>query len=291
MAEASQPSASATGDAAGAPATIAPLTGRKAEKETVGRSSVAVALAGRSPQGLDRADIVYEEFSDQPRWLALYQSENATAGPVTAARPMDPMMLSVLRPIYAYAGGPAGVLSQVDGSEVNGVDAGDGSDAFDGSRVSTSALRKEFHRMPAAVPLLSYASETADPPPGMRRISKIVLKVPGYSTQTWSYDAKVGGWRLPAVDGLVPANLVVQFVEYKQIQVKHPNGPFVPSARVFGTGRAVVASQDQALDGMWRKAGVQALTTYSTARGVLARMTPGPTVILLAPRSARVTLR
>ena len=285
---------SASAPVAEEPGATAALTGRRSSGDG-DRTAVAVVLAGDHPHGLDRADIVYEEFSDQARWLALYQSADATVGPVTAARPMDSMLLSVLRPVYGYAGGPAGVLAQIHGNSVDGVDPGADPDAFHGSgddlEASTKALRKAGSTAAAAVPLLSYVSENADPAPGMRAATKISLKVAGHPQQTWTYDARAGEWRLPAVPGLRPANLVIQFADYKRIQVKHPDGPFVPSARVFGTGRAVVATDGRALDGIWRKAGLGALTTYSTEHGVLARLKPGSTVVLLAPRAARVTLR
>src|SRR5215472_8776660 len=89
------PSASSSASAHHAPRPLAPLTGLPAASAAAaGKPAVALDLAGPDPSGLSSADLVLQEFSSPVRYIAVYQSRQATAGPVTGTQPTDKAALS-----------------------------------------------------------------------------------------------------------------------------------------------------------------------------------------------------
>ncbi len=131
---ANQPSASANGQvASGTPAAqaspagaqpastggaVAPLTGLTVSAATAQRPAVAVAISGSDPIGLGSADFIFEEMTSPIRYLAVFQSAQASrVGPVTATRPMDGQALSVLHPVTGYDGGTSSFISVLDASK------------------------------------------------------------------------------------------------------------------------------------------------------------------------------
>lgn len=276
------------------PEARAPLSHVGTTTKVADRSAVAVVTEGDSPRGLGKADIVVEELSDVSRWIGMFQSTDANVGPVAAARPSDLMLLRVLHPVYAFAGGSPSTVERAGKSELSPVDALTDPDPFSGSGGDQDASTKELRaaaKAPAAVPLLQFVGPDADPPAGTKRAKEITVRMKDRKTQVWRYDSGTTSWRSKSEGpDLAPKNLILQFVDYKSIQLKHPHGPFVPSARVLGTGRAVVATDGRSLDGVWRKAGARTLTTYSTSRGLLARFVPGQTMIVLVPSGSSVKI-
>ena len=122
----SSPAAASTGPVQGkagqgSPARpIAPLTGLPAASAAdATRPAVALAVAGSSPQGLRSADVVFEEITTPVRYIAVYQSQTAAGvGPITTTRPADGRMLSVLHPLFGYAGGSGAAVRILDKTKV-----------------------------------------------------------------------------------------------------------------------------------------------------------------------------
>jgi hypothetical protein len=95
------------------------------------------------------------------------------------------------------------------------------------------------------------------------------------------------------------ANLVVQTVPYKDVNLSTRYGLTVPSARVIGRGSALILSatggepgstrSGVAVQGSWAKPGIQKITAYVDSRGVLVGFQPGPTWVILAPPGTQVT--
>src|SRR5262249_22995534 len=99
------PAGSTAGDRAPAtrppaPAPPAPLTTLPAASAAgAGQRAIALALSGADPHGLTAADVVYQEFAAPVRYIAVFQSKQATGvGPLTGTQPTDGQALSVLRP-------------------------------------------------------------------------------------------------------------------------------------------------------------------------------------------------
>ena len=109
------------------------------------RPAVAVAVAGSDPVGLSSADLVFQEMTVPVRYLAVFQSDEAsTVGTVTSTNPSDGQTLSVLHPLTGYDGGTSSFISVLDASKI--IDDGYAGHASlysagsDGLTVSTAAL-------------------------------------------------------------------------------------------------------------------------------------------------------
>ena len=302
------PPASGTSRAPAQDATaVAPLTGQAVTPAVAQRPAVAVAVSGPNPAGLGSANLVYEETSSPVRYLAVFQSAEASAvGPVASTRPTDGQVLSVLHPLTGYAGGTASFVSVLDATKI--VDVGypghaslysSGSGGLTTSTAALAAAGKSdgpppglfFYRDPGA-PLAS-AKQTHP--------ASVRLDVPGQPEQRWDYDAKAGRWvRTAGGPRASVANLIVQIVDFKTVYLSRKYGQTAQSARVIGTGPATVfsaasagtatpgGSGGTAAAGTWVKPGLTTVTNYLDASGVPMDFAPGPTWIMLTPAGTRI---
>ena len=126
---------------------------------------------------------------------------------------------------------------------------------------------------------------------GARAVHAVTVAVPGWPTVTWNYNSRLGRWITddPVFSAGSPTSLVFQTVSYKTVQLHHPGGVLVPSARVFGRGYATVASGPSLVAGAWTKPGPAAVTVYADSTGVPLRFRPGVTWVLLTPTGTKVT--
>ena len=283
---------------------VAPLTGLAVTAAVAQRPAVAVAVAGPDPVGLGSADLVFEEMSSPVRYLAVFQSAEASAvGPVTSTRPTDGQALSVLHPLTGYDGGTSSFISVLDATKI--VDAGYAGHAslysagIGGLTVSTAAL--------------AAAGRSDGPPPGLfsyrapgaplasaeeTHPTSVRVDVPGQPAQRWDFDARSGRWVETAGGPRVSvANLIVQIVSFKTVYLSRKYGQTTQSARVIGTGQATVfsgaaaggGSGGTAAAGTWVKPGLAAVTNYFDAAHVPMDFAPGPTWIVLAPAGTRIS--
>ena len=127
---------------------------------------------------------------------------------------------------------------------------------------------------------------------GAKAAHQLTVTVAGHDPTTWTYDAKAKAWNTPdpAFAGAQPRSLIVQQVSYKSVQLHHPGGAYVPSAKVFGHGLATVVSGPSAVSGQWSKPGPEQLTVYGDANGVPVHLTPGITWVLLVPTGTPVNV-
>jgi hypothetical protein len=282
---------------------VAPLTGLAATEAVVQRPAVAVDVSGPDPVGLGSADVVFVEMTSPPRYLAVFQSyEASTVGPVTSTRPADGQVLSVLHPLIGYDGGTSAFISVLHETKV--IDDGYAghaslySAASGGLTVSTVALVVAGKLDGPPPPLFSYrapgeslASTRESHPTSVR------VEMPGQPTQQWSFDSRADHWVQTAGGPRVSvANLVVQIVAFKTVYLSHRSGLAVPSARVLGTGAATVFSGSApgqaggtAATGIWRKPGLATITNYLDAADAPMNFEPGPTWVLLAPAGTRIS--
>lgn len=286
---------------------MAPLTGLPASSAAAAaRPAVAVVVAGTKPQGLNAADVVWEEVTSPVRYIAVFQSQQASAvGPVTTTQPTDRMALAVLHPVVAYHGAAAKYfIKLLDASSV--LDMGQATDAglYKGSAgaytVSTRAFNRPAAKAKATAPTALFPYWTAGSQTlGVResRPASVKVHIPGAGTQVWTFDGHADRWSLtrggPAVQ---VANLVIQTVSYKQIKVGPKTGLSVPSAQVLGTGQTQVFSggagggtTGTAVGGIWSKQKLGDVTSYFDTGGNPMVFEPGPTWIILAPDGTQVT--
>ncbi len=282
---------------------VAPLTGLTVTAAVAQRPAVAVAVAGTDPVGLGSADLVFAEMAAPVRYLAIFQSDEAsTVGPVTSTRPTDGQALSVLHPLTSYDGGTSSFISELDATKIiddgyaghtSGYSAGSG-----GLTVSTVALAAAgradspppelfYYRQPGA----SLASAQETHPASVR------VEIPGQPAEQWNFDARADRWVETAGGPRVSvANLVVQIVAFKTVYLSRKYGETAQSARVIGKGPATVfsgtapgASGGTAAAGSWAKPGLTAVTNYFDAAGLPMTFEPGPTWVVLAPAGTRTS--
>jgi len=302
------PRASSSASAGTASRPLAPLTGLPAASAaTAGRPAVALDLAGPDPSGLTSADVVFQEFSSPVRYVAVFQSKQATAGPVTGAQPTDKQALSVLHPLLGYDGAAApSFITSLDRSKVV-KDAGytDHPSLYttgtQGPIASTKAITNAVTGQTAPPPLFQYrgAISGADTlaATGVSRPTSAHVTIPGYGTEYWAFSPQHDSWELTSGGPRVRvANVVVQMVSYKSIGINRRAGLSAQVAQVIGGGRAEVLSSSApggsggtAASGVWSKPHLKDVTSYVETSGSLMAFQPGPTWIILAPPGTQVS--
>ena len=300
------PPATAPGTAHGtAPA---PLTGLPAASaRAVGLPAVAVPLSGSQVQGLAAADVVFEEMTSPLRYVALFQSREASSvGPVSGTRPTDAQALSVLHPLNAYNGGTPSFIRVLDRSAV--LDLGYASHpslyhaGAGGLMVSTSQVRQAA-RDTAPPQMFTYEGTGVGGEPsfastGAWRTSSLKITAPGQATQSWTFGARRHVWRM--VSGgpsVAAANIVVQKVPYKTIYLSRKYGLTTTSARVIGSGSALMLSgpgsaggkTGTAVKGTWSKPGIHDVTNYFDANQRPIGFQRGTTWVVLVPPGTQIS--
>jgi DUF3048 family protein len=292
----SSASSAATASPSGSAGPAAPLTGLSVTAAVAQRPAVAVAVSGPDPAGLGSADLVFEEMSSPVRYLAVFQSAQASVvGPVTATRPMDGQALSVLHPLTGYTDGTASFISVLDATKI--VDAGYAGHASlyssgpGGLTVSTAALAGADRSDGPPPPLFSYrAPGNPLASAGQTHPTSVRVNVPGQPPQQWSLDARSGRWVQTAGGPRVRvANLVIQVVAFKTVYLSRKLGQTAQSARVVGSGPATVFSGANAAAGSWVKPGLAAVTNYFDAAHLPMDFAPGPTWVVLVPAGTRTS--
>jgi hypothetical protein len=287
---------------------VSPLTGLPASASAAAKPAVVVAVSGSDPQGLGSADVVYEEISSPIRYLAVYQSKSGTdVGPVTTTQFTDRFALSVLHPLFAYNGAPAGfIVAELDRTKI--IDAGyakyaslytTGSDGLDVT--STQAVADGVHGGTAPPPLFSYrnmgAAGNSLATSGVTRPTTVSVTVPGAGTQDWTFDQQADRWtQTSGGPDVQVANLVIESVSYEQININAREGISVTAAEITGSGKAQVfsgsvsgGSGGTAASGTWSMPRDGLLTNFLDATGTPMAFQPGPTWVIYAPPGTDVT--
>jgi hypothetical protein len=314
------PAAAGSASPAHSPRTwMAPLTGLPASgARAAGRPAVAVAVSGSQPQGLGSADVVYEELTSPLRYIAVFQSRaDESVGPVGQTRPTDAQALSVLHPLAVYDGGTPSFIRVLDASDA--VDVGYASHpslyrtAAQGPTVSTGQVQQAA-RGTAPPQLFTYQGSAVGDAPGFastgaRRAATLRITAPGQATQVWTFDARIHGWRQAAGGPAVRvANIVVQDVPYKTVFLSRKYGLTTTSARVVGSGSALIVSETgaaagssgtaasgraasgTAVWGTWSKPGLHDVTAYLDSRNTPIGFQHGTTWVILAPPGTRAAI-
>jgi hypothetical protein len=270
------------------------------------RTAVAVVMAGSAPQGLSTADLVFEEFSSPVRYIALYQSGLAKAvGPVTGTQPTDGQVLSVFHPLVGYDGAQApSFIKSLDKTAITDEGSTGHSSLYTtaGSGSVTASVRaisraNQGHGAPPALFVYRGGGQNTLATAGVSRATSVRIAIPGHGTQGWTFDSHADRWVLssggPKVD---VANLVVQTVSYKNLNVSRRLGIVVSSARVYGNGHVVVfsgsasgSSAGTSASGTWSKPRRKDVTNYFDSNGTPMAFEPGPTWVVLAPQGTRVS--
>jgi len=298
-----QPQETASPTATGA---VAPLTGLPASAAEAAKPAVALVVSGPDPQGLTSADVVFEEITTPVRYLAVFQSRQASGvGPIAGTQPADRAALAVLHPLIGYDGATAGYFVKILDKSKKIRDEGFASHpslytaAGQGVTASTRKISSGARGVPAPPPLFQYQGPGASTlaATGVFRPTSVRLSIPGSGTQEWGFDSHADRWTLTRGGPKVAvSNLVVQTVPYKQITVNRRSGTVVSNAQLIGTGRAEVfagsvrgGSGGSAAIGTWSKPRSNDVTNYFGASESPIAFTPGPTWVVLAPSGTHIT--
>ena len=268
------------------------------------RRAVALVLSGSDPRGLTSADVIYQEFAAPVRYIAVFQSKEATGvGPLTSTQPTDGQALSVVRALFGYNGGTPVFTKELNHSQVTNLGMTTHrslySTAGPGVSASTKALQRAV-RGDGAPPQIFYfrgegPQSSVLATAHLSRPSAAKVAIPGYGTESWAYDAKTGLWALAAGGPRIQvANVVVQLVPYKQAVVSHRAGTTVPTARLIGKGTVQVLSgsaggSGTAAPGTWSKPHLNQLTNYTDGNGYPMAFQPGPTWVIFAPKGTKIS--
>ncbi len=254
--------------------------------------------------GVNPADVVYVEGVEggATRLAAVFHSSDSDVGPVRSARTTDVALTANLnRPLFVYSGANQGVLELVRGANL--VDLG--YDVRPGDyQVRGSGVLRFFIDTAA---FFGFAPPDTRPPPalfayrdqgagvtaaGAEDTAGVRMGYGGEANTQVSYNAVPEGWArsqdgTPYVDAsgaqVVPANVIVQFSEYRDSGFVDVIGSPSPEAVTVGEGEAWVLTGGKLIRGRWSRPDPAAVTTYTDSGGAPIALTPGRTWIELAP--------
>lgn len=292
-----------------APPPTFPLTGLPADPVLAARPALVVKVDNGSKArgrqaGLSAADLVYVEMVEggATRLAAVYHSSEADpVGPVRSARTSDIAITANLnRPLFAYSGANQGVLDLIRGAGLVDLGFDVRPDAY---QVRGSGLLRFFIATPAffgfAPPeagpppqLLSYRDAAAVTAAGAEDTRGVRLAYGGLTNTQVAYEVTPAGWArsqdgTPFVEEsgarIEPANVIVQFVEYRSAGFVDVTGAPSPEAVLVGEGEAWVLTGGKLVRGRWARPDPVAATVYTDGAGNPIELTPGRTWVELAP--------
>lgn len=295
----------------------APLTGLpESDPSILSRPAVLVKIdnapEARPQNGLDKADVVYEEVVEGgiTRYLAIFQSQDASpVGPVRSVRQTDADVVQPIGGLFGYSGGIPAFVNDVHQAGVTDVGAVDDASAYyrSSSRAaphnlytSTTVLRQKTPPgMGPPPPLFVYGTAATVPTASAATpATHVVVAMSPATVAAWDWNAATGLWQrttdgtpqtVQAGGPLAFTNVVVEFVPYQNTGFVDPSGAPVPDANTVGTGQAVVLTDGRIIHGTWSKTTAAAVTTYSDALGKPIRLIPGTTWVMLAPTGVALT--
>jgi hypothetical protein len=291
---------------------LCPLTGEEAPNEALAsRPAIAVKVENspdaRPQAGLNEADIVYEVEAEGgiTRYMVLFQCQDADRiGPVRSARPVDlPLLLQFDHPLFAYAGGVAGLKARIAESGVVDLNYIDAADAYteDPARVaphqfftSTGALYDAAgNRGGEPEPLFTYEEELDRQ--GTDKAKTVHLDFSPEADVFWTYRrqddvyVRAHGTEPHTVeDGeqVSSTNVVVMMVKPLPTNIIDPAGNPVPNYDIVGSGKAFVFRNGRAIPGTWERDSKGAITTFVDRDGEQIPLAPGRTWVTLFPTDA-----
>lgn len=292
------------------PLTGLPLKGLPPEQVALAARPALVVKIDNAPKarpqaGINQADVVVEEQVEGgiTRLATIFHSQDADAvGPVRSARSTDLAIMAPLqRPLFAYSGANAAFEGLVRAAPVTNVGHSALPGAYRRQRgrpapynlfSSTLSLRAGFTGTPP-IPLFNYrpmgaaarGKGVADARGVHIEYRVIVTTIAEYAWNGQVWQRTQNG--TPHLDAagvqVAPANVVVQFVPYRDTGLRDQSGAAVPEAELVGEGEVWVLTGGKVLKGRWSKASPEAVTTYVDGAGSPVLLAPGQTWVELVP--------
>jgi hypothetical protein len=287
-----------------------PLTGvGTSDAAKARRLAVAVKIdnsADARPQaGIDRADIVYEEYTEGiTRFIVVFQSSDAPAvGPVRSVRPADPNVVKPLGGPIVFSGGSPAVLDVVRTSGLRQITENDtdtlkrrsGKAAPHNLYTTTDALFKKAGAGTPPPPFGPFlAKGQAYAPTGAMPATRLNLSPAPGVTAAYQWDGPSSTWkrstdgRPHALEGggqISPTNIIVQYTPYSTF----PADKKVRYPEVIGSGDALIFTAGTTVKAKWAKSAAGTVTTYTDSAGKPISLPPGQTWIHLLEPGASLT--
>ncbi len=283
-----------------------PLTGEPIGDADADHPAVVVkisnndATARAATDGLDEADIVYEERIEveATRFASVFHSSlPEQVGSVRSGRTSDVQIVANLnRPVFGFSGANEGVHNQLRAAEADGIllraSADFGDNQF--SRISdfgapnnlvadVSRLVNEAPDGEPPAPVFDYgnnAVELGSPSPGVRIAARVEAQYV-WSESDGGYLRFQGGNAHVTRDGIqiTPVNVIVLTTQYVPSQVDRSS----VDAVTIGEGEVVVYSNGARVVGTWTREFPRDPFTLTTADGEIIGLAPGQTWVSLTP--------
>lgn len=299
---------------------VAPLTGLPwaMDPALVTRPALVVKVSNadgnsashnaRPQAGFNEADIVAELLTEggvTRLALIFHSTDTDEIGPVRSFRTSELDLLPALGlPLFSYSGANAGFLARLRESG-RVVDVG--FDAATGAYRRISGRARDQSLFASTLPLYAAAGDRGSPPSpwftyradpdaapgaGARPSAGVsyALGGAGNAPVEYAWDGR-GFARLqkgtPHTDTrgvqAAPANVVVQFVAYRDTGFVDTSGSPVPEAVLIGDGEAWVFTNGQVVEGRWWKPEPSAVTQFTDSAGNPIGLTPGRTWMAIIP--------
>jgi hypothetical protein len=294
----------------------APLTGLvDGSGDTKGRAALAVkvdnAPKARPQAGLEEADVVFEEVVEGgvTRFVAIFHSRAPkTVGPVRSVRPMDPVILTPLRPLVAYSGGIPAFMAMLNRAPVQDLNYDNAIAAYE--MVKGRPRPHNLFANPAdlwgragdafrAPPPFLFQYRTNADPFGEAPAASVKIPYSPLASAAYEWDAEKENWKrwgngsphmAASGDQIRATNLVIQFVSQRRLNYVDPSGTPVYDSILTGTCEAWVLSGGRLAKGRWSKPDAATPTRYTDAAGNPIRLLPGTTWVHLAPTGTPVAV-
>ena len=263
------------------------------------------SAAARPQAGVDKADLVYEEFTEGiTRFVVVFHSAEAdVVGPVRSVRPADPAIVTPLGGVLGFSGGSPAAVEVAQQSPLTLVTEGDREVMY----------RREGRFAPhnlytSTAGLLSRAPPEAGPPPKFAEflregqsftaaettpVSHLSLVPAPFATADYDWDGESRTWKR-TTDGaahilegdvqIAPRTVIVQYTPYSEFAgdsaVRYPE--------VVGSGEAWIFTAGLLAKGTWSKPSPEAVTAYTDGAGKPIVLPPGQTWIHLVEPGSTV---
>jgi hypothetical protein len=293
------------------PPPVAALTGVELD-EPLDRPVLAVkidnAAAALPPQGLDAADIVFEEEVEGglTRFLALFQSEDPEEiGPVRSGREVDADLLPEFDPVLAFSGAAHPVKNLLMEAEVPFYEEGQADDAFFRvpDRIAPHNLFAHTEQLWEAgedqeVPVDPVFTFDEDTPFGGIETGTADLVFSAYSNAQWVWNDTAwerlqnGSPHVTAEGEVITAqNVVLMRIETAQGNRTDSAGNPTVALDVFGKGPAIVLRDGERFKAQWVKEDADSPLQWLDKDGDPLPLTPGSTWVELLDITADYSFR
>lgn len=282
------------------------LSGQLVSEDIAGRPLVAVMVENhvdaRPQTGLSQAEVVWETVAEGgiTRYLALFQKEVATVGPVRSARDYYAQIANGFGGVYVHVGGSPEALQQLaTGTYPRVVDVNEfyQGELFDRIKARVAphnayarmtAIRDRFAgKAPGARAAFAFQDGLVAAG-GAATVVRIDFSLPSYAA-TFTYDAERGGYvrsvaGVPDVDAgnnmqLVPKTVVVEMVRVTPVPGDEKGRVDIAAV---GSGAAYFFRNGTVTTGTWKRTAGQA-AVYTDGAGVPVSFAPGQIWIAAVP--------